>query len=278
MWSLLAQIFGHILVVFSFFYILWGWNYAQNSISAKLELSKMPVDTISLYQEAEWAVTEINRLRWILQNDSTTLHDTFHTRHSIEKEVRRGLSETLNEIGINAFGRPRIRVLKPKGILLRFKTAGIYMPYAFEGHIDGGLMKLEWPYTMSHEMSHSYGITDEGECNFTAFLACMNSDDPYFQYSALIDYVLYIMRDVYKSDKQKHKEIFSALHVGFKADLKAMRENNNLYPDILPAVRDFMYDSYLKSNGVKAGLKSYSQLVGLVIAYKNKYGSIRSSN
>ena len=268
--SLLAQIFGHVLIVFSLFYLLWGWNYSQRSIAERMDLTLQAVDTISLFAEAEWLVQELNESRSALQNDSLALVDTFGNRKSIEKDVRAVLSKTLDDIGYKSYGRPRVRVLAPKGVLLRFKTAGIYMPYAFEGHIDGGLLQLEWPYTMAHEMSHAYGITDEGECNFTAYLACMSSEDPYFRYSALIDYGLYLMRDVYKASKVEHKAIFSKLHPGFKADLKAMRQNHTKYPDILPSLRDFMYDSYLKSNGVKAGLRSYSQLVGLIIAYKQK--------
>ncbi len=272
--SLIAQIFGHSLIVASLFYILWGWNYAQKPIAERLDLERVALDTLSLYNEATWAVEQINTLRSLLQDDSLTLSPQYESGVEMERDVRRYLSSALSLIDRPTPGRPRVRVLRPKGLLLRFKTAGIYMPYALEGHIDGGLLELEWPYTMSHEMSHAYGITDEGECNFTAFLACMHSEDPYFQYSAMIDYILYVMRDVYRANPARHKTIFSKLHAGFQADLQAMRENNQLYPDILPEIRDFMYDSYLKSNGVKAGLKSYSQFVGLVISYKSKPGNI----
>lgn len=269
--DLIKQLLGNFMVVIGLFYVFWGWNYAQKGIvyDLKMETYLIP-DSIRLIQEVDWVLEQINEIRGNLQNDSLSLEFSI-SKEEMEEKSRMYLRNQLTNWDIKAYGKPRIRVLKPKGILMRWKTAGIYMPYAFEGQIDGGLMHFEWPYTMTHEMSHAFGITDEGECNFVAFIACMESDDPYFKYSALIDYALYVLRDVYKMDKKLHKTYYHKLHRGVQVDIQAIRDNGELYPDILPNVRDFLYDSYLKSNGVKAGLNSYSQLVGLVINYRDKY-------
>jgi len=40
------------------------------------------------------------------------------------------------------------------------------------------------------------------------------------------------------------------------------------YPDILPKVRDAVYDTYLKSHGVKGGMSSYSTVVKLMLQWK----------
>jgi len=42
------------------------------------------------------------------------------------------------------------------------------------------------------------------------------------------------------------------------------------YPDIMPAVRDKMYDSYLKSHGVKDGLANYSHMIKYIKAYRER--------
>ncbi len=271
--SVLIRLISKIFVVLSFFYIFWGWNYAQESLSSSLELeASLKPDSVRLMHEAFWAQATINSLRSELSEDTISLGPKDFEKNIIEKEIRDELRSTLSAMNLPAAGRPRIRALRPKGMLLRFKTAGIYVPYAFEGHIDAGMMQIEWPYTIAHEMSHGFGVTDEGACNFIAFIACMDSENTMFRYSAMIDYTLYVLRDVYRLDKALHRKVYSGLSGGVKADIQAIRDNNAKYPDILPDVRDYLYDRYLKSHGVSAGLKSYSQLTGLVIQYKDKKG------
>jgi hypothetical protein len=40
------------------------------------------------------------------------------------------------------------------------------------------------------------------------------------------------------------------------------------YPDILPDIRNAIYDSYLKTHGVKGGMSSYSAVVRLIFQWK----------
>lgn len=271
--SVLIRLIGKIFLVLSMFYIFWGWNYAQKSLKATLDLeASIKPDSARLMNEAFWAQATINKLRNQVADDTVALRNIDFQKNQMETEIRDQLRLTLSGMHLPFAGRPRIRALKPKGALLRFKTAGIYVPYAFEGHIDAGMMRVEWPYTLAHEMSHGFGITDEGACNFIAFVACMESNNKLYQYSAMIDYTLYVLRDVDRLNKDLHRQIYMGLSSGVKADIQAIRDNNDQYPDILPDLRDFLYDSYLKSHGVAAGLKSYSQLTGLVIQYKDNKG------
>ncbi len=52
--------------------------------------------------------------------------------------------------------------------------------------------------------------------------------------------------------------------------VELVRENDKKYPDILPQVRDAIYSSYLKSHGVKGGLRSYNEVVSMVQQYLEK--------
>jgi len=266
---------AYLLFVVTAFFVFWGYNYSVPSVSRLIGLKYEKVDSTAVFDEMERVGREINRLRTELQDDSLVLQVDLD---NIEELVRRDLSRSLGMVGIKTAGKPRVRTLKPKGVLMRWKTAGIYIPHAFEGHIDGGLMPIEHPFTIAHEMSHAYGIAGEGDCNFTAFIACSSSDIPYFQYSAYVDYSLYLLRDVYRSNKKKHKEIYHSLHPGFKADVNAMIENGKKYPDILPAVRDLFYDNYLKSQGISDGIKNYSRIIQMVINYRKQNPHLEKLN
>lgn len=250
------------------FFWCWGFNYTQASIAERNHFTFTKVDQKTLLQEIDWTRSKINSIRTKLQDDTLPLNSYSLTGNDLRDTFHVRLYQSLNDLNFSSTGNPMVRILKPKGFLMRIKTAGIYIPHTLEGHIDAGMMPIEYPYVMAHEMSHAYGVTNEGECNFTAYVACLNQDNPYIQYSALMDYSLYLMRDLYRMDTSLYKNELQAYHPGYHADIKAIRANNKKYPDIFPKVRDLFYDNYLKTLGVTDGLKSYSQLVAYVIAFR----------
>jgi len=133
-WSLIHPILSLAGAVIFFFYFLWGFNYQQPTLASQLELPTVQPDTLELYSEASLLLEEMTQIPTV--------------------------------------GRVRVRELRPSGILLRISTAGVYIPFVCEGHIDAGLHATQYPFTMAHEMSHGYGIADEGTCNFTGVVAC----------------------------------------------------------------------------------------------------------
>lgn len=267
LWSKLTIGVSWILLTLCGFYFFWGYNYNIPSVRQLIKLDIEKVDSTILYKELDNVINDINAFRTEYQNDSLPIK---YEVDNLEVPIRKDLSNTFHHLNIKITGKPRVRTLRPKGVLMRFKTAGIYIPHAFEGHIDGGLLPIEHPFTMAHEMSHAYGITGEGDCNFLAFLACISSEDPYFRYSANLDYSLYLLRDVYRTNKAKHAAFKDKLHPGYQADIRSMIENGDKYPDILPALRDLMYDNYLKSQGISDGIKNYSRIIQMVINFKRK--------
>lgn len=271
--GLLMKLSGWIFVLYALFNISWGWHYNQAPLHNRLGLNVAPLTAPVVQQEAEIVINRINYLRKLIQNDSLAIRYEIRDELVFEDKIRTILKKEFQQLNLPTPGKPRIRILRPAGFLMRFKTAGIYFPYAVEGHIDKALLKIEWPFTMAHEMAHGYGITDEGACNFLALLACVHSKDPYLEYSALLDYSLYLWRDLRQSlDSASYDGLIKNLHPGYLADLKAIRDNGDLYPDILPQVRDFIYDQFLKGQGMSAGIKSYSQMLSWSVAYQNKYG------
>ena len=253
--------------VISAFYFLWAFNYYGPDIEKKLNLPSITVDSIQLMSEFKLITDIMIHERKILSQDSAELHQKIEWS-SLENEIRQVQTELLSNWGDVVSGRVRIRALYPEGLLLRISTAGVYIPFVCEGHIDPGMNPIQWPFTMAHEMAHGYGYTDEGVCNFIGLLTCMKSKDHFIRYSGLISYWRYLYYDIKALYPSSAKELFINIDPGVLADLTAIRRDMNRFPDILPVFRDIVYDSYLKSHGVKQGLQSYNEIIIQVLKWK----------
>lgn len=266
-WSLIFPILSLAGAVIFFFYFLWGFNYQQRNLSEQLDLPIMKADTTKLFNEAVFFLDKLKELRREISQDTLPLSfDQVPT--GLELEIRENLEEVLTNWDLPTGGRVRVRELYPKGILLRISTAGVYIPFVFEGHIDAGLHPIQYPFTMAHEMSHGYGLADEGTCNFTGFVACMASDDPFVQYSASMSIWRYMANNLRRGSPKLYKKLMRHISLNVRTDLIAVMDEMDKYPDILPKVRNAVYDTYLKSHGVAGGLSNYSKVVEMTMAWK----------
>jgi hypothetical protein len=147
---------------------------------------------------------------------------------------------------------------------------GIYFPFTGESYIDPSLHPLEQPFTVAHEMAHSYGVTDEGEANFIAWVICTNSDDPLLRYSGHLRLFQYQLRDFYRMAPEEYKEWVKNLAFGIKNDLNAIREASDRVKPLSMELSRKSNDIFLKSQGVKAGVNSYQQLPMLAFSWRRR--------
>lgn len=248
------------------FYLLWGFNYGRPGVAERLGLEAPPMAFEELQEEFQRATDSL--VSWMARHQGLVENERSLLPPSLHSKLHNGLEPVLSSMGLTIVATPRARLLKPKGSLLVFNTAGIYIPFAGEGHVDAGMLPVQIPFTMAHELAHGYGVTDEGECNFIAYLVCLAASDPQIRFSGLLSYWRYVASDYRRADPEAYKESYETLPELLKTILLEIRENNDRYPEIMPQFRDRVYDSYLKSHGVREGLGSYSTVVRLVRAYR----------
>ncbi len=246
------------------FYLLWGFNYNSYNLKQRLQLEEQKIDRDYIEDQLGEIESALLIARKSFIADDKLITATIIPL-DMEKEIRTVQKELLSHWKLPNRKRVRVRKLKPDGFLLRFSTAGIYIPHALEGHIDGGLHPIQWPATMAHEMGHGYGITDEGECNFIGYITCIKSEEPVIQYSGLLMYYRYLVNN-YQRGFMPQGTAYEIPTV-IQRDIMDCRKYADRYPDILPAARDIIYDQYLKSHGIKEGLDSYSTIVQMIADY-----------
>lgn len=249
---------------------LWGFNYGRVPLEARLGIDPRPLSVAELRNEFLAATTDALRIRQMLQQGADTVLLEQPLEPNAEERMRNALKRVLIEGGYPIPGDVRARTLWPKGVLLRFGTAGVYLPFTGEGHVDDGLHHLQRPFVLAHEMSHAYGFGDEGSCNFLAYIACTRYGDPYLQYIGYLYYWRYVASEYLSMAPSEYEQFKKTLHPGLRADVRAINEEMDKYPDIMPAVRDAAYNTYLQSQGISEGMKNYDRVVMLVAALRQK--------
>ena len=147
---------------------------------------------------------------------------------------------------------------------------GIYFPFTGESYIDPSMHALEKPFTIAHEMAHSYGVTNEGEANFIAWVICTNSDDPLLRYSGQLRLLMYQIRDYYRMAPEEYREWLRNLDAGIKNDMMSIKRNSDEIQAYSLELSRKTNDVFLKTQGVKAGINSYQQLPKLAFAWRER--------
>lgn len=263
----LAFVRGSAMVVIAFL-LLWGFNYGRISLPEQLGLAPKPLTTEELWEELRQTTKVVSILRTQLPLSDTSDYESLPLDQHTQARIRATMIKQLARIGYPTTGLVRIRTVWP-GTLLRFNTSGIYFPLSGEGHVDEGLHSLQFPFVMAHEMAHGYGITDEGACNFLAWLACTRADNLYIRYSGHLMYFRYLGSAVRRRDPEGYLAFRQNLPLGVLADLNSINANLDKFEEIAPGLKDVVYDSYLKSQGIADGMASYSRVIDLVAAWQS---------
>lgn len=252
-----------------FFLILWGYNYQRTPIFQQLSLKPKPLNLEQLESEINITHRLVEQYRKQIKEDSLPIVDIVEYP-LLEEVVRSNMSEHMELLGLNFTGRPRTKQFDPPGFMRKMGILGIYFPFTGESYIDPTLHPLEQPFTIAHEMAHSYGVTDEGEANFIAWVICTNSNDPLLRYSGHLRLLMYQMRDYYRMAPDDFKKWINTVSLGVRNDLNSIREASQAIKPFSLELSRKSNDIFLKSQGVKAGVNSYQQLPMLAYAWRKR--------
>lgn len=244
------------------FYLSWGFNYSRTDIRVRLSLGSDTLQDNTIAQLMREATDEVNKTAVRLGELTPRTIDNVYIKDTIPELVK----AVMSDMGYILPKQVLVREFIPQGMLLRLATAGFYFPYTAECNIDAGLHPIQKAFVAAHECVHGFGIGDEGTCNFIAYLACMRSANILVKYSAQLAYwrTLKSLKVNHALDK---RELLNdiALH-----DLQAIIDTMNKYPDVFPEVRDFIYENFLKMQGIEEGEANYDRFVDLLYFYQQK--------
>ncbi len=258
-------------VFYFFFYLFWGLNYSRSPISKNLSLEKEEFDIVELEAITNKILSKTGKLQKSLSGHDTLPVEVNYSKNKILNLTKDGydkLSQTLPQF---TYQRPSVKKSLFSLPLTYMGFAGYFNPLTGEAQVDYLIPKINLPFTCSHEVAHQLGIASESEANFVGFLACVSHEDPYFQYAAYLLVLRYALIDIRRYDKELFVNYLEKVPKGV---LKNMRESDEFwqqYENPLEPVFKLFYDNFLKYNQQKDGLKSYNQIMGLLISYNKSY-------
>lgn len=251
-----------------FFLFLWGFNYARAPLEKQLGLELSPLSLSELKEELYYETEQVKRLRSLIPDADTEPISKAMLPASLESVLRGELEQLLERLGFSTIGRVRGMYVYPKGIFLRFGSSGLYFPWTGEGHVDAGLHPLQKPFVLAHELSHGYGFGDEGTCNFLAYLAAIQSENPVIAYAGRLNHWRTLAANYRYYEPEKYREFRESLPLGIQADLDAINEVLLRYPDFFPQLRYAAYEAYLKAQGIEEGMLNYDRVIMLARAWR----------
>ncbi len=243
--------------LYLWFLALWGLNYARPPMDVRLALPAGAPTATEVATLLDDAVTAANALH------ASSRGDGFVPYHA-EADVARALHAVEAR-----HGRPRPTVPgTPKPTLLApyFRMAGVdglTAPVALETLLNPDLTASERPFVLAHEWAHLSGYAAEADANFIAWLVTQEpGTSPRTAYSGWLFLVSEAARQVPAAARRAS---LAALGPGPRQDLADIAARMASRVDLVERVGWRVYDSYLRSQGVEEGVRSYSRVVELIV-------------
>ena len=147
---------------------------------------------------------------------------------------------------------------------------GMYFPFLAECNVNTAQPDFAIPYTAAHESAHSRGIAYENDCNFLAFLSCINSEYPEYRYSGYMETFKLCANELYDYDKDMWAIARSYCTEQMLADFTDENEFIYSHQGEIQQAATAVNDTFIKSQGVSEGTLSYGRVTELVLAYYDK--------
>ena len=154
--------------------------------------------------------------------------------------------------------------------------AGYYFPFSAEP-VVGPTVPTHTAYNIAHELAHSLGVAPEDEAGFSAYLACMESEDPLIQYSGALNAYIYASNALYDYAPDRANDLSAQVNENLRHDILALNAFLAQFEGPVQQAGDAINDTYLRVQRQEQGLNSYGNMVDLLMAYLDQQGELGGS-
>ena len=262
---------GVLSIAYFLFIVLWGLNYNRVPLYEGMEMDNEKYTVKELGELYEYLIDKTNSIREEVPLDNNNIATIEGGYKSALNRAALGYEIASKKYAIlkGSFGTPKKFLFSE---LFNYTgITGIYFPYTGQSGININDPAMTIPATTLHEMAHQRGFAREDEANFIAFLVSTMHPDKDFQYSGYILALSHTGRALYKEDPELYKTLSSKKSDKVKADDNYSLKFWDKYSGKIEEISSKVNDTYLKSNGITDGEKSYGRMVDLLLNYYMEY-------
>jgi len=246
-------------------YLFWGLNYSRPPLRERLGWEIDSPDA-ALLASASNALIEILNEEHGKGGGERPWAELGASWKHLDQAVNDGIRRASHVLGQS--WDPPSGAAKPIALsrgMSYLGISGIYFPWTGEANVNVDVPQIQLPHVTAHEKAHQLGLAAEDEANFVAFVACFNSPDPRLRYSA----ALFAFQQVAARFPRQRKTTspWESLSSGVREDLYRIRDYWQAFDGPVERVAARVNDRYLRSQGVREGIQSYSESVNLILSY-----------
>lgn len=265
-----GRVAEYLLWVYAWFYIAWGLNYSQPNIYCRTGMKPAEVSEAKF---REFAYRYADSINYLSEEFNGMVDDGLKNR--VRDAVLKGYNEIGAKEGINApFNQhPHAKTMLFTPLSSMSGVTGSMGPFFCEFTLNGDIRPHDYPAIYAHEFAHLLGIANEGEANFYSYIVCTASSDKAVKFSGYYHIFFHVLRNVFDILGEKEGEKFLKY---IRPEIIQLAKSDRNYwlskrCKVLDAAQDFIFDLYLRGNHVAEGRKSYSGVVGLILAWESRH-------
>ena len=273
-----GRVAEYLLWVYAWFYIAWGLNYSQPNIYDRTGMKPVEVSEAKFKAFAYQYADSLNALSISSDITGNSIFSDSIVDDGLKNRVRDAVLKEYNKIGykegINApFNQhPHAKTMVFTPLSSMSGVTGSMGPFFCEFTLNGDILPHDYPATYAHEFAHFLGVANEGEANFYSYTVCTASADKQVRFSGYYHIFFHVLNNVFDILGEKEGERFLK-HI--RPEIIQLAKSDRRYwlskrCKALDATQDFIFELYLKGNHVAEGRKSYSGVIGLILAWEEK--------
>ena len=273
-----GRVAEYLLWVYAWFYIAWGLNYSQPNIYDRTGMKPVEVSEAKFKAFAYQYADSLNALSISSDIAGSSIFSDSIVDDGLKNRVRDAVLKEYNKIGykegINApFNQhPHAKTMLFTPLSSMSGVTGSMGPFFCEFTLNGDILPHDYPATYAHEFAHFLGVANEGEANFYSYIVCTASADKQVRFSGYYHIFFHVLNNVFDILGEKEGERFLK-HI--RPEIIQLAKSDRRYwlgkrCMALDAAQDFIFELYLKGNHVAEGRKSYSGVIGLILAWEEK--------
>ena len=273
-----GRVAEYLLWVYAWFYIAWGLNYSQPNIYDRIGMKPVEVSEAKFKAFAYQYADSLNALSISSDIAGSSIFSDSIVDDGLKNRVRDAVLKEYNKIGykegINApFNQhPHAKTMVFTPLSSMSGVTGSMGPFFCEFTLNGDILPHDYPATYAHEFAHFLGVANEGEANFYSYIVCTASADKQVRFSGYYHIFFHVLNNVFDILGEKEGERFLK-HI--RPEIIQLAKSDRRYwlgkrCKALDAAQDIIFELYLRGNHVAEGRKSYSGVIGLILAWEEK--------